>query len=196
MAERRWFGQALHWGRERGTWYAEHAGRRYPLARITRAEADTYEDGTRPGWHLAEHPDTPGHGALGPWLAPTIGGAKEMAEAWILCPGSDRAPATYAPNVILALRDVGAVFVDAGGRTLSAHPIPWETCVEIRNRRGEAVGRVGPWFHSNGDGDVTALKWIGKVGETRLAPQPTFHAVCTEFGRVLAFGAAGGDDRG
>lgn len=191
MAERRWFGEALWWGRDNGTSYVAHAGRRHPLVRVTVAEAHAYGNGTRAGWHLGGHPGQRGDGVLGPWLGKFVRHARALAEAWVLAPESDRDPAMYAPSLITTLMEGGTVFVDAAGRSLSAYPVAWEKHIEIRDRRNDAVGRVIPWFQYGDDGDVAELQWIGKVGQAVLTAQPSFHASCAEIGRVLAAGGGG-----
>ncbi len=187
MAERRWFGQALWWGREQGTWYVARGRRRFPLVRVTATEAEAYGNGTRPGWHFAEHPEQPGHGELGPWLGRIIRHGRALAEAWLLAPAGDRDSCVFAPSLINTLSGGGAAFVAADGQALSAWPMPWEARIEIRDRRSDAVGWVGPWFHYD-DGEVSAVQWTGQV---QLAAHESFHDICAELGRVLA----GGDGR-
>ncbi|ANZ35557.1 hypothetical protein BBK82_05135 [Lentzea guizhouensis] len=196
MAERLWFGQALRWSRESGFWYAVgRARRRHAIVRITATEAKSYGHKFPAGWYLAEHPDSPGGGELGPRLGHDFRRAKEAAEVWLLAPAADRLSGECAPGLLTTVQIGATTFVAADGRSLSAWPVPWEACIEIRDDAGTEVGRVAPWFQYE-DGEVSALQWIARAAATRLAPQPTYHAAVRAVGHELVHGVAGGGHRG
>jgi hypothetical protein len=118
------FGRLLTWrpcadGRD-----AWHAGRRHVMTRLTRRRAD--ELGTRPGWHLLSHRDSPEASAagIGPALGDRVSAATEAAELWILTAPGDHWPVNAIPSVRLVYAPGGAGFRTLTGTILTASARP------------------------------------------------------------------------
>lgn len=114
MSRPLWFGRLLdwRWNRHDEMHGAYHGKRTHWITKLNRQNANAHE--THPGWHLWDL-DPDGWYGIGPGLGRTVGHAKTMAEAWIICPDEMRPGGTLHPALSgggLYLADRGTLHVD------------------------------------------------------------------------------------
>lgn len=181
------FGHLLDWTRSEEGYATGHGGRGHEITRLSLAAADQVRG--RAGWRFAYHPDEirdldaplalPGGG---PELGRRLDVAFRCAEMWILVDKLDRRPGEHGPNLLLAVRQGGAVF----GRDLVARADHERGAIAVHRdgpgeKVGRLIGRITPKF-----ADDLSITWhVTDLGGREWAASDRFHDACRLIGDAL-----------
>jgi hypothetical protein len=188
-----WYGGLLGWSSAgEGEWSARHAGRVYRMLWLGRESTSGH-----PGWYLAEHPDEPGGGHLGPPLGRQFPAARALAEVYAITDPEDRISYPGVPSLVTVMSGGGALLPTPAGRMLLAWPDPATARITLYGDSPPGSGLFTPGPHmatitpvlgvpARPAAEPVTVTWQPAIGDgAELAAEATWRAAARHVAQAV-----------